>query len=792
MRRHISIKQCISVKGIFLLTMVLSIIAALVFSGCTLQTRSKGTDGSKPALSQKPLSARDFQEQGKTAFNKGQFESAITNWVQAEKIFENNKNTAGQCMVMVELSRAYEATGQSSKALEILEKALSLAESSENQFYLASVLNQLGNLHTVLGDTELAETYLSRSLSIAGEIDDPVLTASILNHQGNLYLVRKNFPAAVQTYASSAAHSKTGGTYLLTGTAQTNQARACLENNDVIGVQTLLKEAVNNFHRLKDSRSKALGLIQAGLAWQALENLLPDPDNEMLRRCHTLFTQASQIAQKLGDHRTASYAFGYTGRLYEDAHQYADALTMTRKAVLSAQQVYAPESLYRWQWQTGRILKQMDNTSKAIDAYRRAIFTLESIRFEIDNCHDIQQAAFRKIVGSVCFELVDLLLGQSRSMKDQQERESLLLEAREVVELLRVYELREYFKDDCVDAGSFQQVNLEDISKNTVVIYPIMLENRMELLVSFPSGMQQFTVHERQETVTREIREFRRKLEKLTTWEFLPHARKLYDYLIRPLEKKLSTFPPDTLVFVPPGPLRTVPMAALHDGSRFLVQKYASAVTVGLNLVDPTPIKREDLKILAAGITRASQGFPPLPEVASELQNISRLFSSKLLLDQEFLISNMEQDLKKDEFNILHIASHGQFQGDADRTFILAFDEKLTMDTLDKYAGFLQFRNTPLDLLALSACESAAGDDLAALGMAGVAVKAGARSALATLWFINDMASSLMIKQFYLQIKDPSVSRAAALQHAQLRLLEDSRYEHPGYWSPFLLINNWL
>ena len=319
-----------------------------------------------------------------------------------------------------------------------------------------------------------------------------------------------------------------------------------------------------------------------------------------------------------------------------------------------------------------------------------------------------------------------------------------------------------------------------------------MLEKRMELLVSFPSGMQQFTVYERQETVSREIREFRRKLEKLTTWEFLPHAQKLYDYLIRPLEKELSSFTPDTLVFVPPGPLRTVPMAALHDGNQFLVQKYASAVTVGLNLVDPTPIKRNELKILAVGITKASQGFPPLPEVASELQNISKLFPSKLLLNQDFLISNMEQDLKKDEFNILHIASHGQFQGDADRTFILAFNEKLTLGTLDKYAGFLQFRNTPLELLALSACESAAGDDLAALGMAGVAVKAGARSALATLWFINDMASSLMIKQFYLQIKNPSVSRAVALQRAQLSLLEDSRYEHPGYWSPFLLINNWL
>ncbi len=92
----------------------------------------------------------------------------------------------------------------------------------------------------------------------------------------------------------------------------------------------------------------------------------------------------------------------------------------------------------------------------------------------------------------------------------------------------------------------------------------------------------------------------------------------------------------------------------------------------------------------------------------------------------------------------------------------------------------------------MSACETAAGDDRAALGLAGVAIKAGARSALATLWFINDPASSILVAEFYRQLQDPSVSRAVALQRAQLKLLNDPRYQHPGYWSPFLLINNWL
>jgi CHAT domain-containing protein len=114
------------------------------------------------------------------------------------------------------------------------------------------------------------------------------------------------------------------------------------------------------------------------------------------------------------------------------------------------------------------------------------------------------------------------------------------------------------------------------------------------------------------------------------------------------------------------------------------------------------------------------------------------------------------------------------------------------MDQLEQYIGLLRFREDPLELLTLSACETAVGDDRAALGIAGIAIKAGARSALATLWYINDQASSTLVSEFYRQLQDPSVSRAIALKRAQLKLLNDRSYQHPSYWSPFLLINNWL
>jgi CHAT domain-containing protein len=288
------------------------------------------------------------------------------------------------------------------------------------------------------------------------------------------------------------------------------------------------------------------------------------------------------------------------------------------------------------------------------------------------------------------------------------------------------------------------------------------------------------------------VREFRRKLEKRTTREYLPHARRLYTWLISPLEADLAQARIDTLVFVPDGPLRTIPMAALHDGKQFLIAKYAIAITPGLDLTDPRPIRREQAKVLAVGVTEPVQGFPALPNVAAELDALRTLFNSTTLVDREFVASNLEHELREEQFTILHVASHGEFGGTPSKTFLLTFDDKLTMDRLDQFIGLFKYRDEPLELLTLSACETAAGDDRAALGMAGVAVKAGARSAVATFWQVHDVVAAELVTQFYRELRDQSVSRAVALQRAQLKILSDPRYGHPGYWSPFLMINSWL
>ena len=186
--------------------------------------------------------------------------------------------------------------------------------------------------------------------------------------------------------------------------------------------------------------------------------------------------------------------------------------------------------------------------------------------------------------------------------------------------------------------------------------------------------------------------------------------------------------------------------------------------------------------------------YPALTHVEDELAAIEEAFGGRKLLNEEFSVGALERELRETQFGIVHIASHGEFSADAGETFLLTHDpdEPLTMDRLAELVGITEFREQPLELLTLSACQTAAGDERAALGLAGVAVKAGARSTLATLWYIDDRASADLVAEFYRHLTDPEVSRAEALRQAQLSLVRDPSYRHPGYWSPFLLISNWL
>lgn len=368
----------------------------------------------------------------------------------------------------------------------------------------------------------------------------------------------------------------------------------------------------------------------------------------------------------------------------------------------------------------------------------------------------------------------------------------MLLEARATVEQLKAAELRDYFRDDCITELEAKNTRLENVSSSAAIIYPIILPQRLELLVSFPGGLHRYPVAVDAATLTQAIRQFRVQVEHRGQERQLRKvAKRLYDWLVRPYAEALNEAGIDTLVFVPDGPLRTVPLAALHDDHDYLIRRYGVVVTPGLSLTDPQPLNRDTPSLLLVGLSDAVQDFSPLPAVTQELDHIQQLFGGRVLLNKNFTQSRVERAMES-PVSIVHLATHAQFTGNPDDSYLLTHDGRLSMAQLGEVLGVARFREQPLELLVLSACQTAVGDDRAVMGLAGIGLKAGARSALGSLWFISDDATSELMRIFYKTLKKPRLTKAQALQQAQQAMLDDRRFTHPYYWSPFLLMNNWL
>jgi CHAT domain-containing protein len=397
------------------------------------------------------------------------------------------------------------------------------------------------------------------------------------------------------------------------------------------------------------------------------------------------------------------------------------------------------------------------------------------------------------VAGALYLQLADLLLQRADSARNAAELDKMLLDARDSAELLKSAELEDYFQDQCVNLLKSRIQKVETISPTAAVVYIIPLPNRTEMLVSLPSGLRRVKSPATDAMLETAAHQFRVNLEKRTTYEYLDQAKQLYDWLIKPLDPVLANSKIDTLVFIPDGALRNIPMAALHDGEKYLIEKYAVAVTPGLTLMEPRAFKRENIGFVANGLSDGVQGFAPLVFVPQEVSSLKKMFGGTELMNREFVKTNVEKEFATENYSIVHIASHGHFDSDAKKSYVLTFDSKLTLDDLEQLLRPSQLRDKPVEMLTLSACQTAAGDDRAALGLAGVAIKAGARSAFATLWFVNDQSSLLLVSDFYTQLHNhPDISKAKALQTAQIKLLADPRYAHPCYWAPYLIIGNWL
>jgi CHAT domain-containing protein len=771
-------------------------LAALLFLLFTLSGRLQAATAEDEVASAERLTAT------------GAFAESVAHWKKADELFEKAKNISGQIETEIHLAAAYHSLGQSRLAIETLAHAAAIAPSADLK-HRARIKAALGAIYILWspgpkehgphehmsGHEDMAEATLKESIKLARAANDPHVQAIALNNLGNLYSYRQEPEQAVKDYKAATDLAVETRDQELASQACANLARSAVDAGDYEKAETWADEAVEKASKLRNSHDKAYQLLSAGQTFNQIFMAAPNHDNDLRLRAFEAYQKAAVVAELIGDKRALSYACGYQGELYEAEKKYDEALSLTRKALILAQELKSPDALYRWEWQSGRLLHAKHNDEAAIAAYRRAVQTLQLIRHDValrygnPNAH----SSFRDVAGAMYFQLADLLLQRADSAKNAADLDKMLLEARDSAELLKSAELEDYFQDECVNLLKSKITKVETVSQTAAVVYIIPLPNRTEMLVSLPSGLRRVKSEATDAMLEDVAHQFRVNLEKRTTYEYLEQAKQLYDWLIKPLEPLLANSKIDTLVFIPDGALRNIPMAALHDGQKYLIQKYAVAVTPGLTLMEPRAFKRETIALVANGLSDGVQGFAPLQYVSGEMSSLKKLYGGSELMNRQFVKTNIDKEFVGENYSIVHIASHGHFDSDAKKTFVLTFDSKLTLNDLEQLLRPSQLRDKPVELLTLSACQTAAGDDRAALGLAGIAIKAGARSAFATLWFVNDQSSSTLVSDFYTQLHNhPDISKAKALQIAQIKLLTDQRYAHPCYWAPYLIIGNWL
>jgi len=492
---------------------------------------------------------------------------------------------------------------------------------------------------------------------------------------------------------------------------------------------------------------------------------------------------------------------GDLGERYAKAHHYKEAITATRQAIFKAQEANAPAWLIRWQWQLGHIFASSGKTNQAIQALSQAVQGLvpldKTFGWDMTECNALGDTSLYHKLRPLFSELADLLL--QRAAKNPAKKQHDLQHVRNTIEQLKTADIENYF-GDCVTALPKRSIAEID-APHTAVIYPILLNERLELLIGFPQSpsLHQFIVPVKRDEVRDTVQQFRAALltghDEPENTHYLIYAQKLYQWLIEPLQETLKQQQIHTLVFVPEGILNMLSMAALHDGKQFLIEKYAVAITPSLNLTDlnSNPLTPEQTTVLITGLTEAAQGYPKLPYAEKEINAITKIYHrSTSLLNEQFTATNFEQALKKSNYNLVHLISHAEFAHNIKDSFIVTNDGKLKFTDKPESAIFTKNRHPPLELLTLSACNTAKGDkEWAALGLSGIAIQAGARSSLATLWKAHDKVTYHLIKDFYKHKPLKHHSKAQALQIAQQEVLNSS-YHHPFYWASLVLIGNWL
>ncbi|MCC5614772.1 CHAT domain-containing protein [Nostoc sp. CHAB 5836] len=730
------------------------------------------------------IHAQVLDIQGRLQLAQSKAEDALNTWQQALDIYTKIGNKQAVLQNRINQAQALQALGFYRQAEKTLEESTKILQSQPNSPIKVTGLRSLGNVLQVTGDLEQSQQKLQQSLEVALSLPDKQATGDILLSLGNTARALGQTPQAVDYYHQAASTAFSPITRIQ---AQVNQLRLLLKTKQFKDFPALLSQIQSLIADLTPSRTAISARINFA---ESLTQFKKDTtvDTPSWLDIAQILSTAVQQAKSLQDRRTESYALGVLAQVYEQTQQRSHAQNLTEQALLMAQAMDAKDIAYRWQWQLGRLLKAKGDIKEAIVAYTEAVNNLQALRNDLVAVNPEVKFSFRDEVEPVYRELVELLLQPEGNSEPSQKN---IEKASVTIELLQVAELDNFFRNTCLNA----QISSKKQDQTTAaVIYPFILPDRLEVILQLP---QKPWLHYATAVSEKEVQSTLKQLQENLT---KPHtlrqvqslSQKVYNWLIKPAEIDLADSKTPTLVFVLDGWLRNIPMATLFDGKQYLIEKYGIALTPGLQLIEPKPFQKE-LKAIAAGLSEPSSGFSALPNVKLELEEIRSQVPSSILLNQEFTRSALQNRINSLPFPVVHLATHGQFSSKAEETFIVAWEDRIYVKQFNQLVRTIeQNRPEAIELLILSACQTAAGDERAGLGIAGVAFQAGARSTIASLWNLDDESTTVLMSQFYQELGNKKLTKAEALRRAQLALLQSTKYKRPMFWAPYVLLGNWL
>ena len=761
--------------------------------------------------------------------NQGQYAKALELFQQALAINKEVGHRVDQGIALHSIGGVYFYLGQYSKALEFLQQALAINREVGHKMMEGATLNNIGNIYSILEQYPKALEFYQQALAIHREVGDKREEGIDLNNIGFVYSNMGQYPKALEFNQQALAIFTATGNKAMEGVSLTNLG--------------LVYWNLGQYPKALEFNQQALAINSeiGSKAWEGtnltLMGLLLETQNQP-ELAIVFYKQSVNVTEAIRkDLRVLpkEQQQSYTETIAGTYRRLADLL-LKQDRVLEAQRVL---DLLKVQELDDylRNVRGNNNTAQGLPNLPPEQQTWENYQAVLDKAIEIgkELTQLRQIkpdnrTPAQKQRIAQLVKAQEKIIEDFNN----FIESPEVLALVEQLNPKARKADlvNNLDELNALQDNLKNLQQKAVLLYPLILDDRIELILTTPDSPPiRRTVQVTKKQLNETIVSFRSTLLNPTSDAKAP-AQQLYNWLIKPLEAELKAADAQTIIYAPDGQLRYIPLAALYDGEQWLVQRYRINNITAASLTDLNTQPQRQMQVLAGAfatgrysfkVGEQSFDFAGLPFAGTEVENLAKTVpTTTKFIDTAF--TPQVTVPKMDDYTVVHLATHAAFVvGTPDDSFILFGNgERITLRDIQKWS----LKN--VDLVVLSACETGLGGKLGngeeILGLGYQMQRAGARAAIASLWTVDDGGTQVLMDAFYaaLELKevgqDSQPTKAEALRQAQIALITGdykalgqqrglgvqqriqsslsprvaSNLSHPYYWAPFILIGNGL